>query len=194
MTIMATQVDRTIGWKFWLRWTIAYILALIVGLFVFIESWYITGFIASFIVGDEAALYVGGVFSGVAGGAAFGLMHWFIWHSKASGARNWILLNTIAWAIGMPLFMLVANMMRAIPAGLVLGFVIGGMQWLMLRRQFNYAIVWVVVSTLIWAIGWEVAKVPYVMLLSIVIIGVVSGFVMMWLLNHPKQQKVNENI
>jgi hypothetical protein len=179
------------GWRPWLRWTISYMLALIVGLFVFIASWYITGFMASLIVGDEAALYVGGVFSGAAGGAAFGLMHWFIWHGKASGANHWMLLNAVAWAMGLPLFMFVANMIHAIPAGLVLGFVIGGMQWLMLRKQFNYAIVWVAMSMLVWMIGWEVAKAPYGTLLSIVIIGTISGLTMMWLLNYPKQPIVN---
>ena len=188
---MTVASNRKAKWSFWRRWTAAYVLALTAGLFVFINSWYVTSFIAAFVVGDKAALYVGSVFSGAAGGAAFGFTHWYIWHGRTAGAKQWTLLNAAAWAVGLPLFTFVANMIHAIPAGLVLGCAIGGIQWLLLRKQFDYAGVWVVMSMLVWMIGWEVAKVPYGMLLSIAIIGTISGLVMMWLLEHPKQQIVN---
>jgi hypothetical protein len=173
----------------WLQWTVAYALAIIVGGFVLWASLFVTGFIAAFVVGDFAAIYAAGIFSGLAGGASFGLIHWLLWCATASGASRWMLFNALAWAIGVPALMLVGNSMHEIPAGLALGLAVGVMQWLLLRKHFSYSVVWIVISLLAWTIGWEVtSKVPYGFFAAIAIIGAVTGFAMTWLLNHPKQQ------
>jgi hypothetical protein len=185
---MTTLPHSQVGWRFWIKWALAYALAMMVGGFTLWATYFVTGLLAELIFGELAAVYVGLCVSGGLGGAAFGLMNWFLRHGSAKNAHQWVVINTIGGAIGMLLTALVGNSTSDLPEGLALGAAIGALQWLALRRQFRYAAVWIMINMVAWAWALQVTlTMPYGFVAGLAVISAVLSSVMLWLLRYPIQ-------
>jgi len=183
---MTTPSRPQIGWIFWLRWILAFILAVMVGGFTLWSTFSITGILAAFAFGDLAAGYIGMFVAGSFGGAAFGLMNWFLLHGRASGARQWTLINAFGWALGMLTMAIVGNSLHDFPEGLAFGLSVGSLQWLVLRRQFQHAMLWIVANAVVWAIGTEITfALPYGIFLAGSMVSLILGLIMLWFVRHP---------
>jgi hypothetical protein len=165
---------------------LAYILAVMVGGFTLWSTFFITGILAAFAFGDLAAGYIGMFVAGSFGGAAFGLMNWFLLRGRASGARQWVLVNASGWALGMLTLAIVWNSFHDFPKGLAFGLSVGSLQWLVLRRQFQQAMLWIVANTVVWAIGTGMTfAIPYGLFLAGSMASLILGLIMLWFVRHP---------
>ncbi len=186
---MTTPLHPQVGWRFLISWMLAYILAVMVGGFTLWSIFFVTGILAAFAFGDLAAVYIGMLVAGSFGGAAFGLMNWFLLRGRASGARQWVLVNAFGWALGMLTLTIVWNSFHDFPKGLAFGLSVGALQWLVLRRQFQHAMLWIVANTVVWTIGTELMfAIPYGLFLAGSMASLILGLVMLWLVRHPIQR------
>jgi hypothetical protein len=150
------------------------------------STFFVTGILAAFSFGDLAAGYIGMFVAGSFGGAAFGLMNWFLLRGRASGARQWVLVNAFGWALGMLTLAIVWNSFHDFPKGLAFGLLVGSLQWLVLRRQFQQAMLWIVANTVVWAIGTEMTfAIPYGVFLAGSMASLILSLIMPWFVRHP---------
>lgn len=91
-------------------------------------------------------------------GAGVGIAQWLVLRRQAGGARWWILASIIGFGIGKVLGDQVAvNLGGLVGIGLggaTIGLTAGALQWIELRRQGADPGMWVVASTIGWALGW----------------------------------------
>jgi hypothetical protein len=157
-----------------------------VGGFTLWSTFFVTGILAAFAFGNLAAGYIGMFVAGSFGGAAFGLMNWFLLHGRASGARQWVWVNAFGWALGMLTVAIVWNSFHDFPKGLAFGLSVGSLQWLVLRRQFQQAMLWIVANTIVWTIGTEMTfAIPYGVFLAGSMASLILGLIMLWFVRHP---------
>jgi hypothetical protein len=101
--------------------------------------------------------------------------------------KLWMFL-TVLGVVGGILAMLVVRALLpgdAVPTNVLTGPLVGVLQWLLLRREVKAAGWWIVANT----IAWPLSLIPIMDTnLGLPITGALTGLVLMWLLNHPKQQ------
>ena len=175
MTVERAQV----GWGFWVRWilanTVGFSLGLPLGTFAAsaalfflaaagevasgtknqIEDWFaFIGIVAAFMVGF-------GIVAAVAG-----IMQWLVLRRHLSAAESWLVASATGGAIGGALgfaswvivgrdeFGVVSFSQETLTVAFtVVGAIVGIAQWLVLRGQVYRAGLWVLISTLGWAMG-----------------------------------------
>lgn len=101
--------------------------------------------------------------------------------------KLWMLL-TVLGVVGGILAVLVVRALLSgdsVPANVLTGPLVGVLQWLLLRHEVKAAGWWIVANT----IAWPLSLIPIMGTnLGLPVTGALTGLVLMWLLNHPKQQ------
>jgi len=91
-------------------------------------------------------------------GTGIGIAQWLVLRRQAGGARWWILASIIGFGIGKVLGDQVAANLGGLVGialgGATIGLTAGALQWVELRRQGADPGMWVVASTIGWAVGW----------------------------------------
>ncbi len=151
-------------WFAWLGvtvvgWTVGFFAGSIVGLLLLLAI----GRVAGLIFGLSVAIAVAGM--------AVGVAQWVLLRRRVAQGRWWLLASIVGWALNLFIFMpLIGGPSLAglgAPEGLdagamaatgfliggVAGMVVGGLQWLVLRRHFSGAFLWVLGSLLAWALS-----------------------------------------
>ena len=90
-------------------------------------------------------------------GAGIGIAQWLVLR-QIRGAGWWILASIIGFGIGKVLGDQVAvnlgGLVGSALGGATIGLAAGGLQWIVLQRQGADPGMWVVASTIGWALGW----------------------------------------
>jgi len=190
---------------FWIWWVLATTISLFVGMLL--------GF-----TGIGEALVALAVF-GITCGGIIGITQWFVLRPYIKQAYWWILVTSIGWAVGwIAIDVLINRYSDNWPSfiifiatfGVTLGFILGLMQWMVLKRLVAKSIWWIVgsISTNVVssAIGFFVAQmlsksvkdpmmgnpIFWFSFLAIFasIYAVSTGTLLAWLLGQSKQRAV----
>jgi len=92
----------------------------------------------------------------VMAGAAIAALQWAILHKRIHKASRWAIHSFVGWILGYMLFVLLSTGKYAIPNGTLIGTAVGVAQWLLLRKEFNWAGWWIIISTIAWTTGINV--------------------------------------
>jgi predicted branched-subunit amino acid permease len=117
-------------------------------------------------------------------GLAIGILQWFVLQRRFKKAWQWILATTAGYALGS----LISN--AAIPQGmdflaaLLIGLTTGSAQWLILRREVQWAGWWIVINIIAWTTG--LAFLPGLFSTG-ALVGLITATALALLLNVPKQ-------
>lgn len=144
---------KPIGLGFWLRWVSATVFGFLASLF-----WIEVGFRS-----DVGAL------QGAIGGAIIGIAQWLVLRPHISQANlwgftcvagwsllGWSGLGALGWVAPRGMSALVLRSLHGGVDGLRVGFVLGVLQWLILRKQVPFAWRWVLGSAAAWGLGLAV--------------------------------------
>jgi hypothetical protein len=127
----------------------------------------------------------------VTAGVGAGIMQWLVLYRRIPKAWRWALVTAVGWLAGVAIMLAVVLPGLGVLSGAVLGTATGTAQWLLLRRQVNWAGWWVPVSALAWALGISLAPSPELISLRRIVLSgtmpaVITGTVLALLLQVPK--------
>jgi len=111
------------------------------------------------------------------------LLQAIILQNYISRMRQWILASVVGWTTGWALTLATVPNDFSLLAGIVLGAAAGVAQWLVLRREVQWAGWWIAISTLAWAAGLGLTP---GFLMSGVTAGAITGLALDVLLHNPK--------
>lgn len=134
----------------------------------------------------------------VTAGAGAGVMQWLVLYRRIPRAWRWVLATAVGWLAGVAIMIAVVPPGLGTVSGAVLGTATGTAQWLLLRRQVNWAGWWIPVSAMAWALGMSLApSSELVALPRIVLSGVMpalmTGIVLALLIQVPKPSEEKES-
>jgi hypothetical protein len=147
--MMATANEVGTNWRLWGRWGLAFL---------------------GFPLGGLAALgVVGGVetsldalLGGLATGAVIGAAQWLAARPRLGDAYAWVAATAFGMGAGLALAVGLLGSdtsgSELLWRGALTGLAIGIAQWLVLRRHYANAIVWVPTIAIGWALGWLVTR------------------------------------
>lgn len=126
-------------------------------------------------------------------GLALGCLQWFTINRRFKEAWRWIVVSTLGWALGAALILILIpaqNSANMVPqsgflAGVLTGLMLGGAQWLVLRREVHWAGWWIPVNIIAWTTGF--AFLPG-LLSTGVSAGVITATAMALLVLNPAKQ------
>jgi hypothetical protein len=171
-------------------------------------------------VGVAVGMTAGTRLAGVIGPATLGLLQWLVLRRHISQASWWILATTVGGVLGLYVGstagFFVGYGLTGVVAGAIGGTILGLAQWLVLRRHFSEAGLWILASCVALTVGagWVVDKAlgsavrspidasPYFIQMlrwggigaaSGAIGGAIKGGVLVWLLWQPKKSEREED-
>ncbi len=114
-------------------------------------------------------------------GVAVGLLQWLVLRSKFQEGGWWVLLSGAGWATGHTVVGAL-QMDIVVLQGMVIGTVLGIVQWFILQRWVRRAAWWIPISGLGWAVGPILGPV-----LTGAVAGAVTGLALELLLRHRRE-------
>jgi hypothetical protein len=174
------------GWGFWLRWVLASI-----------AGWAVGGLMPG--LGSYRDIIVAGYAAVAVGAILTGVLQWLVLRRDVARAGGWALAGIVAVAIvGLVVFGVgVINVDIGWVLGVALfGTMVGGLQWMVLRRQVARAGWWVLASTVAWfaamaggalaAVDAQYGRHPVLGWVALgVVYGAITGSVLVWMLRQP---------
>ncbi len=171
---------RRIGWRLWLWWVLATGVGWVLGL----------------AAGLAVGFALGGTVSGIASqsafgavlGASIGMLQWVVLRRLISRAGFWVLATAAGMGLGFALISAVTLQASAalgggplygLVNGVLVGTLVGAMQWLVIRSQISRAGWWVFASALGAGVGFALDQVAG-QLVGIAL----SGTALVWLLRR----------
>ncbi len=118
----------------------------------------------------------------VAIGIVVGLLQWLVLRSLFRQAGWWVLLSAAGWATGYAVFEAL-QLDIIVFQGMMIGTVMGLVQWSVLRQWVHRASWWIPISGLGWAVGPILSP-----LLTGAVVGAVTGFALEMLLRHQHEE------
>ncbi len=214
----ASEPPRAVGWRVWLWWVLVNIIGWGVGGAMFFSTLFIAlmGFGGEAEFGAIIGRAVLGLIVGAAGGTVAGLLQWLVLLRQIKRDGWWILTSVVGWAVAWALFMGGVGVVDEFTVGtpgyelrllmigawFLGGAATGGLQWLVLRRQFIRTGWWVAASTLSWSVGVAMQWPAEVMIMNVglyvdidpvavflfvvtgTVYGGITGTVLVWLLRQ----------
>jgi hypothetical protein len=195
-TLMAkSESDKPqLGWGFLFQWMLATTVGMIISggiLVIIMKSLISNGFNPTSI---ESAMIFGSLT-----GASLGLMQWLVLRRHTSIAGWWVLSTTLSLTGGEVITW--GTLVPSIPSWIgfsLIGILVGGSQWLILKQYSSRAFSWVFASLLGWAAFEEltvrIAKMLPLELrylawpMGTILMGAVTGVALIYLLRHPLQK------
>ena len=126
---MINTKSETLDWALWFYWIMATTLGWLAGV-----------------------LFFSGI-PLVISGAAIAAFQWSVLYKRIKKAWRWLVFSSLAWITGYILFILLIPQQMGLLIGPFLGAVLGIVQWLILRREVEWAGWWIPISILAWTTG-----------------------------------------
>jgi len=196
---MSKHGSLSVGFLFWLKWTVASILGLVLGwALTFAVIWSLK---AVFGVADEDALASFILLPSI--GISVGLFQWLVLRPHIPQAIWWVLASITGWAIGLPLAQALFRAVNAAMEGAiegsfagtiqitVFGVLIGLAQWLVLRQHVSKAGWWILASIMSLNVAFLITTAgALVNITEIIVVGTVlgalPGLVLLLLMYHSR--------
>jgi len=86
-------------------------------------------------------------------GALISALQWAVLYQRIHKAWRWAVFSVAGWTFGYVLFVLLSALHLGLPAGMLIGLIVGIAQWLLLRKEVNWAGWWIIISTMAWTTG-----------------------------------------
>ena len=104
-------------------------------------------------------------------------------------AWRWMLVTASGWLAGTAMVLIAAG--SGAFAGLAIGAFTGTAQWVLLRREVQWAGWWIAISAVAWSVGLSLAPSPEAVLLPRVVLSgvmpsLITGITLELLLRHPR--------
>ena len=180
----------------WLRWTLATMVALILGFVPF-----------TFFRFTLDLLWIRWLIP-LWAGALVGVFQWLALRPYLTHSVDWIVNGGVGWALGFALGLFAIQALAETGWGVLLGYllfglIIGVLQWPVLRREIPNAVPWVAASVLGWALGtlaseWVLGAFFYgrqppeviVVAVNVAVVGLVAGAItglaLVWIVRKPE--------
>lgn len=126
---MTITKSESVDWALWFYWIMATTLGWLVGTFL------------------QSAIPT--LISGVAV-AAF---QWLVLFKRIQKAWRWAIFSSLGWITGYIVFVIILPANLGFLLGPLLGGVIGFVQWLLLRKELDWAGWWIIISIIAWTTG-----------------------------------------
>jgi hypothetical protein len=170
--VMSTQENNKPGVGLVIKWIIAFVVANIVSLLLMSAILFLSQTL-------KLPGWLAVVLTALIMGAVLGAGQGLVMMPYLDRSELWIALTALGYACGYIIPTLL-NLDPFLKYGL-LGLMMGGLQWLVLRRAVQSSVWWIGVNVACWL------AVPLFGDGGALLYSPVTGFTMMWLLNHPKQ-------
>jgi len=121
--------SKTLDWTFWFYWIMATSIGWIIGKLFFSN------------------------FPIILSGIGVSALQWAVLYGRIHKAWRWGILSSIGWISGYILFVVIFSSSSSILLGTFLGITVGIPQWLILKREVEWAGWWVIISALAWNTG-----------------------------------------
>ena len=126
----------------------------------------------------------------VTSGFLVSVFQWLVLQGRLPRAWRWLIATTIGWTIGyLVAFFLLPRGLEFFE-GLVIGLTTGIAQWLVLRREVQWAVWWIVFSMIGWITG--LTLVPGVLSTG-AMAGALTGLCLEILIRYPKRQVISSS-
>ena len=89
-------------------------------------------------------------------GAAISALQWATLHQRIHKAWRWAIYSLTGWIIGYVFFVVISAATQKISTGPLIGLFVGITQWILLRKEVNWAGWWIIISTLAWTTGMDI--------------------------------------
>lgn len=126
---MTDTKSKTMDWALWFYWIMATTLGWLLG-----------------------SLLFNGI-PVIISGAVIAAFQWTVLYKRIHKAWRWAIYSSLGWIASYTLFVLFLAPNMGFFLGPLIGVVIGFMQWLLLRKEFDWAGWWIIISTLAWTTG-----------------------------------------
>ncbi len=132
MASMADAEAKSMDWALWFYWIMATTLGWLVGVLLF----------------NGIPLVISGV--------AIAAFQWSVLYKRIQKSWRWLVFSALAWIAGYIVYILLMPGQSNILFGPFLGFVLGIVQWLILRTELEWSGWWIPISILAWMTGLTV--------------------------------------
>ena len=130
---MTNTNPETMDWTFWFYWIMATTIGWVIGnLFL-------------------------SVIPVIISGAAISVLQGVVLFNRIPKAWRWAVISSIGWIAGYILFLVFFRDAMSFLAGPIIGGTVGIAQWLLLRREFDWAGWWIIICVLAWTTGLTTA-------------------------------------
>lgn len=154
------EPQAKIDWRFWIEWVLACTLAVLIG-----------------VLTDLLIV-----------GALIGLAQWLVLRQMLPRSEWWILASILGWLgswliveTGLP--SIADPIIRSVVVGATFGLGLGLAQWVLLQRRVQYALLWLPINVVSWAVGLTGI---FGATVTGAVVGAATGLVLDWLLRHPR--------
>ena len=126
---MTDTKSKTMDWALWFYWIMATTLGWLLGSFLF-----------------------NGI-PVIISGAVISAFQWTVLYKRIYKAWRWAIYSSLGWIVSYILFVIFLAPNMGFFLGPLIGVVVGFTQWLLLRKEVDWAGWWIIISTLAWTTG-----------------------------------------
>lgn len=129
ITTMTDTKTETMDWTLWFYWIMATTLGWLVG-----------------------TLFQSAI-PDIVSGVAIAVFQWSVLYKRIGKAWRWAIFSSLGWIAGYILYVVLFPADMRVLLGPLLGGVVGVVQWLLLRKELDWAGWWIVISIIAWTTG-----------------------------------------
>jgi len=119
----------------------------------------------------------------VISGALISALQWAVLYKRIHKAWRWAIFSSLGWVSGYVFFVFLSALRLEIPAGIPIGLIVGFAQWLLLRKEVDWAGWWIIISIMAWTTGINLMP---GLLTSGALPGALTGFTLVLLFRFSK--------
>jgi hypothetical protein len=196
MATLVTERARP-GWRFWLAWMAATIAGVAGYMIVIPPLFPVLNDLLGGTRGEESIGIAIAALGAIALGATIGAAQWLVLRGYLPRSSLWVAATLVGCAAPQVFPWIVSGLEPSWLNGVVMfllwGFVLGALQWLVLRRRVERAGWWIAISVAVWMLAFgltglaEVSGMyvePFDLLAAFIVPVAVAGGGMVWLLRR----------
>jgi hypothetical protein len=123
----------------------------------------------------------------VISGVAIAVLQWTVLYKRMPKSWQWAVYSSIAWIAGYIIFVIFVPEEMGYFFGPVIGAILGVVQWSILRREFELAGWWIVISIMAWTTGLVIMPGP---LTSGALPGALTGLTLVLFFRYSRKEKL----
>jgi len=178
----------------WLGWTLA------------TAGGMLLGFLPTILLVNVLSLGLAQIVVPVFAGTLIGLTQWIVLRRFLTATSDWILAGGTSWAVGYMLGLFLIQNIPMVFAGiagyLLFGAIVALVQWPLLRREIPHLLVWIIASSIGWAVGFWASQAvlplfftgkliapavstTVIAVTSGLVAGAITGIALIWIVREP---------
>ena len=178
----------------WLGWTLA------------TAGGMLLGFLPTILLVNVLSLGLAQIVVPVFAGTLIGLTQWIVLRRFLTATSDWILAGGTSWAVGYMLGLFLIQNIPTVFAGiagyLLFGAIVALVQWPLLRREIPHLLVWIIASSIGWAVGFWASQAvlplfftgkliapavstTVIAVTSGLVAGAITGIALIWIVREP---------